>query len=97
MSRSHADLAQMTWAASHDLKEPLRLITNYTQLLLHGRVNEPAELEFSRYISEGVERANALLDGLLAYARSVRTQVDPSVETDAGAAAREALRNTWLR
>src|SRR5580693_815108 len=34
LSRSHADLAQMTWAASHDLKEPLRQISNYAQLLL---------------------------------------------------------------
>jgi len=92
LSRSHADLEQVTWAASHDLKEPLRQITSYAQLLLRRRPAADAdEIEFSRYISEGVERARALLDGLLAYARNVRTPVGPPVETDAESAAREAL------
>jgi signal transduction histidine kinase len=92
LSRSHSDLEQMTWAASHDLKEPLRHIMSYTQLLLRKRpAVEPDEIEFSRYISEGVERAAALLDGLLDYARNVRAPVDLSIQTDADATAREAL------
>lgn len=94
LSRSHADLEQMTWAASHDLKEPLRQITSYVQLFLRRRPAATVdEVEFSRYISEGVDRANALLGGLLAYARNVRTPVDLTIQTEAEAAAREALQS----
>jgi signal transduction histidine kinase len=92
LSRSHSDLEQMTWAASHDLKEPLRHIMSYTQLLLRKHpLAEPEEIEFGRYISEGVERASALLDGLLDFSRNVRAPADRSIQTDAGAAAQEAL------
>lgn len=92
LSRSRADLEQVTWAASHDLKEPLRLIVNYTQLLLRRRQPlEAEEAEFSRYINDAVEHATALLDGLIAYALSVRTPVDLSKEACAETAAREAL------
>jgi signal transduction histidine kinase len=98
LSRSHADLEQVTWAASHDLKEPLRQIRSYTQLLLRRRPATGAdELEFSRYISEGVERAMALLDGMLAYARNVRAPVDLFIESDAEEAAGEALHSLAQR
>jgi signal transduction histidine kinase len=92
LSRSHADLEQVTWAASHDLKEPLRQIGSYAQMLLRRRpATDADELEFSRYINEGVERATALLDGMLAYARNVRAPVDLSIQTEAEEAAGEAL------
>ena len=92
LSSSRSDLEQVTWAASHDLKEPLRQITSYTQLLLRRRpANTPDEIEFAAFITEGVERARALLDGLLAYARDVRTPFDVNSQADADAVAREAL------
>jgi signal transduction histidine kinase len=92
LSRTHSDLEQMTWAASHDLKEPVRMVTSYAQLLLRRRpATSEDEVEFCRHITEGAERATALLDGLLAYARNVRTPVDPSLETEAERAAGEAI------
>lgn len=94
LSRSHADLEQVTWAASHDLKEPLRLVTTYAQLLLRRRPpTTPDEAEFVGYISEGVEKVTALLDGLLEYSRNLRAPADPLVHTDAGTAARKAIQN----
>ncbi len=92
LTRSHADLESMTWAASHDLKEPLRTIVTYAQLLMRRR--EAAgddEIEFSRHIAGGVERATALLDGLLAYARNVRAPSDGKSQTEAEPVAREAV------
>ena len=94
LSRSRADLEQVTWAASHDLKEPLRIVTSYSQLLVRRRANTtPDEAEFSRFIAEGVDRAAALIDGLLAYARNLRPPADLSVTAEAGAVARQALSN----
>jgi light-regulated signal transduction histidine kinase (bacteriophytochrome) len=91
LTRSHADLESMTWAASHDLKEPLRTIATYAQLLVRQREAAGTdEMEFSRHIGEGVDRATALLDGLLAYARNVRAPSDGKSETEAEPVAREA-------
>ena len=96
LSRSRADLEQVTWAASHDLKEPLRMVTTYTQMLLRrrARVDEEVdeeEVEFSRYITEGVARVTALIDGLLAYAQNLRTPVDRPLNTDADEVVKDVL------
>lgn len=92
LSRSHADLEQVTWAASHDLKEPLRMVTAYSQLLVRRRSSASEdEVEFSRFIGEGVERITALIDGLLSYARNLRVPPGNSTHTEADTAAREAL------
>jgi light-regulated signal transduction histidine kinase (bacteriophytochrome) len=92
LSRSHADLEQVTWAASHDLKEPLRMVSTYTQLLLRRRpLIGPDEVEFAQYISQGVERVTALIDGLLAYAGNLQAPVDPSTETNAEAVALDVV------
>ncbi len=92
LSRSHADLEQVTWAASHDLKEPLRMVTTYSQLLIRTRASASEdELEFSRFIGEGVERMTALIDGLLSYARNLRVPAGKPARTEADTAARDAL------
>jgi signal transduction histidine kinase len=92
LSRSHADLEQVTWAASHDLKEPVRIITTYSQLLLRQRPATTAdEVEFAGYITDGAQRVTALLDGLLAYSRNLRAPADLSVHADAEKAARTAI------
>ena len=94
LSRSHADLEQVTWAASHDLKEPLRIVTTYAQLLLRRRAAAtPDELEFCGYIADGVERLRALLDGLLEYSRNLRVPADLSAQSEAETAARMAVEN----
>lgn len=92
LSRSRADLEQVTWAASHDLKEPVRIVTTYSQLLLrHRPATSSDEVEFASYITEGAERVTALLDGLLAYSRNLRAPADLSVHADAEKAARTAI------
>jgi signal transduction histidine kinase len=92
LSRSRAELEQVTWAASHDLKEPLRMVTMYSQLLLRGRPPENEdEAEFAGHIREGVDRVTALIDGLLAYSRNLRSPSDTSISAEANAVAREAL------
>jgi PAS domain S-box-containing protein len=71
LQRSNDDLHQFAYAASHDLSEPLRAITGFTQLLAQdyrGRLDEEADV-FIEFIVDGTVRMRQLLDGLLLYSR----------------------------
>ncbi|MCB0662403.1 MAG: tetratricopeptide repeat protein [Saprospiraceae bacterium] len=63
------DLKQFAYVASHDLKEPLRMIGSYAQIITRmyeDKLDEKAKTYFG-YITEGVTRMNKLLDALLKY------------------------------
>ncbi len=64
------ELRQFAYVASHDLKEPLRMIGSYTQLIykLHGKQFDENSNQYFSFVSEGVTRMNNLLDALLKYA-----------------------------
>lgn len=64
------ELRQFAYVASHDLKEPLRMIGSYTQLinrLYASKLDGDSDVYFN-FITEGVARMNNLLDALLKYA-----------------------------
>lgn len=68
---SNLQLENFAYVASHDMKEPLRNIGNFTQLLhrrYHDIIDEEGK-EFIDYIVKGVKSMNGLLDDLLAYSR----------------------------
>ena len=69
LRRANEDLKQFAFAASHDLQEPLRMITNYAQLLLeHYPAPDEAEPAMCvKFISQGTQRMQALLADLLEY------------------------------
>jgi PAS domain S-box-containing protein len=69
LQRSNEDLNQFAFAASHDLQEPLRMITTYSQMLVKGYRAQP-DNEASlcvKFITEGTGRMRELLADLLAY------------------------------
>jgi signal transduction histidine kinase len=71
LSRSNSQLEQFAFAASHDLREPMRMIASYVQLLderYRGTFDESA----TRWIGhalDGVTRMQAMMDGLMEVAR----------------------------
>ncbi|MGZ5284004.1 MAG: sensor histidine kinase, partial [Bacteroidia bacterium] len=70
LKRSNNDLEQFAYVASHDLMEPLRMINNFTQLLLkHLDARDVDSLEFQHYIVSGISRMERMVKDLLDYSR----------------------------
>jgi PAS domain S-box-containing protein len=71
LARSNAEMEEFAYVAAHDLKEPLRVMGLYAQLLKQrlARTADAETVKFLGYIEDGARRGQALNDALLTYAR----------------------------
>ncbi|WP_247001519.1 PAS domain S-box protein [Halosolutus gelatinilyticus] len=83
LGESNERLEQFAYAASHDMQEPLRMVSSYLQLIEHRYADELDEdgEEFLEFAVNGAERMREMIEGLLAYSR-VETQGDPFKPAD---------------
>lgn len=94
LERSNHELQQFAYISSHDLQEPLRVITSYLQLIerrYKDRLDQDAN-EFIRFAVDGAERLQRMINDLLSYSR-VGTRGNPFTTTDLNTVLQLALEN----
>ncbi len=95
LQRTAEDLKHFAYAASHDLQEPLRIVTSFTQLLskeYKGSLGEKAD-RYIAYAVEGAQRMEDLLKGMREYWQASERGEDQHAAVDTNLALSKALLN----
>jgi PAS domain S-box-containing protein len=93
LTRSNEDLQQFAYSASHDLQEPLRMVSTYGELLQRkfGGKLGPTGDEYIGYTIQGALRMEQLLKDLRAYTQASMSGQEATEDIDAGAILDKAL------
>ncbi|SFC00186.1 PAS domain S-box-containing protein [Halobiforma haloterrestris] len=98
LEESNKRLEQFAYAASHDLQEPLRMVSSYLQLIENRYADALDEdgTEFLEFAIDGADRMRDMIDGLLAYSR-VETQGEPIEPVELDPILEDVLADLQLR
>ncbi len=94
LARSNLELQQFAYIASHDLQEPLRAISGFTELLerrYKGQIDERAD-KYIGFIVDGTKQMQQVIQDLLAYSR-VQTKAHEFSLIDMNDSLNQALSN----
>ncbi len=94
LKSANEELQRFAYVASHDLQEPLRMISSYLQLLerrYKNRLDQDAD-EFIDFAVNGAKRLQKMIESLLEYSR-VETRGEPFKEFSSDEALDDALDN----
>lgn len=92
LARSNKELEQFAYVASHDLKEPLRVVSSFSGLLSRRYANslDGDARDFIGYIDQGAQRATELVNALFNYSKVTYSAKD-FTRVDCRTALRKAL------
>jgi PAS domain S-box-containing protein len=92
LTHSNAELRGFAYTVAHDLREPLRTIEAFTEILVRRSELDHAQKEVADYIVDGVRRMSAMLDDLLSSVIAGSTVCGPVALEHAAALAMQNLR-----
>jgi light-regulated signal transduction histidine kinase (bacteriophytochrome) len=97
LARSNTDLERFAYVASHDLQEPLRMVSSYVQLIAkryEGKLDPDAD-DFIAFTLDGIDWMQSLINALLTYSR-VGTQAGKFQMTDFNQVLARVMKNLQI-
>jgi light-regulated signal transduction histidine kinase (bacteriophytochrome) len=92
LERANRELEEFAYASSHDLQEPLRMVSIYSQLLLEQVPTDAGDARlFAGFVRDGVARMESLIKDLLTYSRIVHPEQEEARAADLNESLEEAL------
>ena len=92
LERVNRELEEFSYVASHDIREPLRMVNIYTHLLLRDFPDEDqTRSRYAGFVRQGVQRMETLLNDLLTFSRTVHAEAQPIGTADLSISLTEAM------